>query len=222
MEHHKNSTTRITLLGRLRQSPGDPRAWDEFVEQYGPRIQAWCRRWGAQDADAEDIAQMVMMKLAQKTADFNYDPSRSFRSWLKTIVHHAWYDFEQNQRRPGQGSGDSLLEKLLENVAAREDLMQQIDEECTRQLVQEAMVRVQLCVAPTTWEAFRLTVLEGLSGVEAGLRLGMPVSKVFVYKHRVQKRLEQEVKHMDRIVNGEDALSARKPEHRHNPRSDEP
>ena len=45
------SGTRLSLLSRLRKDPQDASAWDEFVGRYGPRIEAWCRRCGLQDAD---------------------------------------------------------------------------------------------------------------------------------------------------------------------------
>lgn len=192
-----NSATRVTLLGRLHKAPNDPGAWAEFVEHYAHRILAWCRRWGAQDADAEDVTQMVLLKLSQKMSGFTYDPSRSFRAWLKTVAHHVWYDFQKAQRRDGQGSGDSLCVQLLANVEARDDFMREIDDECTKQLLEEAMIRVQLRVAPKTWQAFRLTAIEGLSGVDAGLRLGIPASQVFVHKFRVQKLIEAEVRRLD-------------------------
>ena len=46
---------------------------------------------------------------------------------------------------------------------------------------------------PGTWEAFRLTAIENLQGVEVAKQLNMDVSTVFVYKHRVLKLLEEEV-----------------------------
>ena len=55
------------------------------------------------------------------------------------------------------------------------------------------MARVRLRVAPQTWEAFRLTALEGLSGAEAAQRIPMQVAQVFVAKRRVQKMLSSEV-----------------------------
>jgi hypothetical protein len=45
------SGTQSSLLSRLRKDPRDASAWDEFVGRYGPRIEAWCRRCGLQDAD---------------------------------------------------------------------------------------------------------------------------------------------------------------------------
>ena len=51
----------------------------EFMARYGPKIHAWCRRWGLQEADAQDVTQMVLLRLSVKVREFVYDPSRSFR-----------------------------------------------------------------------------------------------------------------------------------------------
>src|SRR5215471_13685309 len=104
--------TRVTLLARLRQNPPDQAAWDEFVELYGRHIYRWCRQWGLQDADAEDVTQEILLKLACKLRDFAYDPKRSFRGWLKTVAHHAWRDFADGQRR-GRATADDHIWELL-------------------------------------------------------------------------------------------------------------
>src|SRR5207302_450725 len=104
---------RLSLLSRLQRDPTDPAAWREFVTHYGRKIGLWCRQWGLQEADAEDVTQQVLVKLAAKVGDFRYDPSKSFRAWLKTVAHHAWRDFVDGQHRPDRGSGDSdVLEQL--------------------------------------------------------------------------------------------------------------
>jgi RNA polymerase sigma-70 factor (ECF subfamily) len=194
-----DSGTRITLLGRLRRDPGDQAAWAEFVEHYGGKIYAWCRKWNLQEADARDVTQNVLLKLAQKMKDFTYDPSRSFRAWLKTLTSHALSDFVDGRPRAGLGvgSGDSSVVRMLHSVEARADLMQQLEQEFDRELLEEAMVRVRLRVAPQTWEAFRLTALEGLSGAEAAGRIPMQVAQVFVAKRRVQKMLQEEVSRLE-------------------------
>ncbi len=48
-----------------------------------------------------------------------------------------------------------------------------------------------------TWDAFRLTALEGLSGAEAAGRLGMKVAAVYVARSEVQKRLRDEVRRLE-------------------------
>ena len=197
MARAQDSGTRVTLLGRLRRDPTDQAVWEEFVEHYGPRIYGWCRKWDLQEADAQDVTQNVLLRLAEKLRDFSYDPSRSFRAWLKTLTHHAWSDFVQSRARPGLGSGDSGVEKLLHSVEAREDLVKHLEAEFDREILEEAMLRVRLRVAPQTWEAFRLTAVEGLSGAEAGARIPMQVAQVFVAKRRVQKMLQEEVARLE-------------------------
>jgi RNA polymerase sigma factor (sigma-70 family) len=193
MGQASDSGTRVTLLGRLRRDPSNQAIWAEFVEHYGTKIFAWCRKWGLQEADAQDVTQNVLLKLADKMRTFTYDPSRSFRAWLKTLTHHAWSDYLEGRRRPGLGSGDSQILDMLHSVQAREDLLQHLEAEFDRELLEEAMSRIRLRVAPQTWEAFRLTALEGLSGAEAAQRIPMQVAQVFVAKRRVQKMLSAEV-----------------------------
>jgi RNA polymerase sigma-70 factor (ECF subfamily) len=189
--------TRITLLGRLQTDPNDQEAWDEFVRQYGPKIHQWCRRWKLQEADAEDVTQIVLLKMTGKLRTFAYDPSRSFRAWLKTVTHHAWSDFIASRQRPGLGSGDSALWQQLDSLAAREDLIKHIEEEFDQQLLEEAISRVRRRVDPRTWEAFQLLAFERLSGAEAAARLQMRVGTVFVYKCKVQKLLQDEIRKLE-------------------------
>jgi len=191
------SRTRATLLGRLRADPTDQRTWAEFVDHYGPKILVWCRAWHLQDADAQDVAQTVLLKLATNLRDFAYDPNRSFRAWLKTVAQHAWLDFLDARKRAGQGTGDSAALNRLESVQARDDLMTRLEEAFDQELLKEAIVRVRLRIAPQTWEAFRLTAQEGLSGAETSARIGMQAAQVYVSKRRVQKMLQDEIRKLE-------------------------
>jgi RNA polymerase sigma-70 factor (ECF subfamily) len=178
-------TTRVSLLVRLRQDPTDQAAWEEFVEHYWRHIYRWCRHWRLQDADAEDVTQDILVKLAQKLRDFAYDASRSFRGWLKTVAHHAWRDFVDSRRRGQSSSGDSRVWELLQTIEAREDLVQKLEEAFDHELLEAATVRVRLRVAPHTWEAFRLAALEGLPVAEVATKVGMQVAMVYVAKSKV-------------------------------------
>ncbi len=192
-----DSETRVTLLGRLQRDPANQGAWAEFVEHYGRRVYDWCRKWKLQEADAEDVTQTVLLKLADKMKTFAYDPSRSFRGWLKTVAHNAWVDFQEGRARGGRGSGDSHVADLLNSVAAREDLLRSLEEQFDHELLEEASALVRSRVAPQTWEAFRLTAVEGLSGAEASERIGMQVAQVYVAKRRVQTMLKEEIRKLE-------------------------
>src|SRR5262252_3336503 len=106
-------STRSTLLARLRHEPANQAAWREFVEHYEQHIYRWCRQWQLQDADAEDVTQNILVKLIQKMRTFAYDPSRSFRGWLKTVAYRAWKDFEVSRRHARSTGDDSQVEELM-------------------------------------------------------------------------------------------------------------
>src|SRR6266550_4020913 len=120
MDRGQDAPTSLSLLARLRQAPTDQAAWSEFVNRYGPKIYGWCRRWKLQEADAQDVTQEVVTKLADKMRTFSYDPAGSFSAWLRTLTHHAWHDFIEHRKRPGAGNGDSEVLELLQGVEARE------------------------------------------------------------------------------------------------------
>jgi RNA polymerase sigma-70 factor (ECF subfamily) len=193
-----NSQTSPTLLGRLRQSPNDPVAWEALVNRYGPKILAWCRQGGLQTADAQDITQDVLLKLARTLATFEYDPQRSFRAWLKTLTQHAWSDFVDSRRRARVAGGRLADQCALETLPARDDLVQRLDAAFDQEVLDEAMNRVRLRVKPNTWEAFRLQALEGLSGAQTAGRVDMTVTAVFVARSRVQRLLQLEVDRLNR------------------------
>lgn len=185
--------TRVSLLTLLRQDPSDQAGWDEFVERYGRHIYRWCRQWRLQDADAEDVTQDILVKLMQKLRAFAYDPSRSFRGWLKTVAHHVWRDFEDSRRHARRAAGDSRIQELMLTVEAREDLAKKLERAFDLELLEAAKVRVRLRVAPHTWEAFRLTALEGLPVAEVAAKVHLQVAMVYVAKSKVQKMLQEEL-----------------------------
>ena len=135
MAHDDSLATSASLLGRLRRNPKDQVAWSEFVARYRPLVLEWCRRWRLQDSDAEDVTQAVLLKLNRLMETFVYDPSGSFRAWLKTLAHHAWRDLVSDRARISVGGGDSRLGELFDNLQAGDDLVEQLDQEFRRGLV---------------------------------------------------------------------------------------
>jgi RNA polymerase sigma factor (sigma-70 family) len=191
------SETRLTLLGRLRSAPADPAAWGEFVEWYGQKIYVWCRTWGLQEADAQDVTQEVFLKLSMRMQEFRYDPQGSFRAWLKTVSHHTWQDYLRKQRKAGQAGGSADAMNHLHAIEARDDLEKWIAAAGDEELLKEAAVRVRIRVEPRTWDAFRLLALEGRSGAEAAKVLGMKVGALFVARSKVQRMLREELARLE-------------------------
>lgn len=186
-------TTHLTLLGRLRDGPSDSIAWWEFVARYGPIVERWCRQWGLQPADAQDVAQNVLVKLIGKLREYEHRGPGSFRRWLKTISRGVYVDLIRQVDRPKVTAEAVALEAL----EAPDDLAQRLEEEFDRELLEQAVLRVRERVQPHTWEAFRLTALEGLTGESTGTRLGMRVATVYVARGKVLRMIQEELRSLE-------------------------
>lgn len=191
-----SSGTSLSLLARLRDSDSDL-GWEEFVRRYRPRICGWCRHWGLSDADAEDVTQEVLMQISQQMKTFRYDASGRFRSWLKTVVWRAWAKFlKSRERNLALPNGVDLLHSV-HSLEARDDLIQRVEHEAARELMDLAITSVRPKVNPNTWSAFQLMTFENLSGAEVALQLTMSEASVFVARSRVQKMILKEVQRLD-------------------------
>lgn len=191
--------TSVSLLARLHERPRDQHAWSAFVTRYGGLIQRWCRGWGLQESDAQDVTQNVLLELSRQMQLQQYRGDGRFRGWLRTIAYRAWCDYAKRQRRPGGGSGESGVVRVLNSIEAREDFLTAVERECDRELLEIAMQRVKARVQPHTWEAFRLMTFEGLSGADTAARLQMKTGSVFVAKSRVDRMLSDEVTALDYV-----------------------
>lgn len=189
--------TRTSLILRLKEQPQDQAAWAEFIQRYEPRLRDWCRHWQLQEADAEDVTQVVLMQLMTKLQSFEYDPARSFRAWLKTLAQRAWHDMIVRRRQLRTNLGQGEAEDPFASMAAQEDLSARLQEAFDLEMLELAMANVRERVAPNTWEAYRLTAIENLSGAEAATRLAMPVLNVFKARSNVQKMLQDEIQRLE-------------------------
>jgi RNA polymerase sigma factor (sigma-70 family) len=197
MKFDPADSTSETLLGRVGLSPSDTVAWARFVAVYGPKIGGWCRQWGLQEADADDVTQDVLLGMAKRLGTFAYDPSRSFRGWLRTVTQNALSHFVADRKRRCAGSGDAQVLELLQSVPAREDLMGRLEEQFDAEIVAEACDRARRRVEPRTWDAFQLMAREGVSWEEVAARLGMNAGSAFKAKSRVLEIIREEVRRLD-------------------------
>lgn len=197
MGTESGDTTRVTLLHRINQNPADQLSWAEFVRVYSPAIRSWLAHWGLQEADAQDVAQNVLLRLTAKLPKFEYDPSKSFRGWLKTLTHHAWHDFVTEAGYRTRASGDTSVLDRLNTVAARVDLEARVEATFDKELLEMALERARARVRTDTWTAFKLAALEGAAPQTVAEQLGMRVSQVYLAKHRVQKIVQEELRALE-------------------------
>ncbi len=178
--------TPVSLLVRLKQ-PGAAEAWTRFVYLFTPLLDRWAHALGLQDADAEDVVQDVFCILVKRLPEFVYDPQRSFRAWLWTILRNAWRDRQQRQKIP------LLSAATIDRRAAPDDIDGITEEEYRHFLAGRALQIMQADFAPTTWRAFWGVVVEGRPGAEVARELGVSVNAVYQARSRVLSRLRQEL-----------------------------
>lgn len=192
-------TTRPSLLVRLRD-PRDHRAWEEFVDVYGPLVRRLARRRGLQDADAADLAQDVFRAVAGAIDRWDPDPARgSFRGWLSRIARNLVVNVMAGQRRHPRGTGGTDLRLLIEAQPGPDGAEDSslFDAEYRRRLFDGAADQVRGEFTEAAWRAFWMTGVDGVGGAEAAARLGTTVGTVYYYKSKVMARLRQVVERFE-------------------------
>jgi RNA polymerase sigma-70 factor (ECF subfamily) len=185
------------LILRLLECPTDAAAWGEFVQRYAGIIYAWCRRYGLQDADAQDVTQIVFAALLSRLQGFDRSKAR-FRSWLYRIVQNAVRDWCQDRARREE-KGTESARQLLASQPARRDLKERLTEEFDLELLEVAEASVRLKVSPQTWNAYWFRCKDGLSLRQAAERIGIPAGHVSKYALRVQGMVARELAILDGV-----------------------
>lgn len=188
--------TRDSLLVRVR-SLANREAWDEFVVTYRPVIYRLARQKGLQDADAQDLAQHVLMAVAATIGAWEKsNEAVRFRHWLRRVARNAILNVLSRQPQDRAAGGSSVQELLLEQPCDDPQTAAQIDVECRRELYLRAAKFVRSDVEPETWRAFELTVIEGRPIDEAAVELDKSVGTIYAARSRIMRRLRQAVQEL--------------------------
>jgi RNA polymerase sigma-70 factor (ECF subfamily) len=164
-------TTRPTLLSRVR-NPDDQAAWLEFESRYRELILRYGRRCGLSVTDAEDVWQMVMVRLLRVLPKFRYDPARGrFHDYLCRVTRSAIADF---QACPEARTKPVLDAEWIERLTAARD--EQADE-AFEQEWRDNHLRLALAAVRQTSDPRSIAVFErllaGASAEQAAEELGM-------------------------------------------------
>lgn len=197
--------TRPSLILRLR-NPDDLRAWQEFAEIYQPVIHSLARKRGLQAADADDLTQEVLARVARSIDNWDPCPKKgTFRAWLATITRNlVVQSFRERSRRPTTGI-DSQIERLLDDASSHPLSAREFDLQRERQLFLWAARRIEPRFQPKTWRAFWLSAVECQDVATVAEKLHTTKARVYVARSRVMSLLRQTVEgtEFDSVVDGE-------------------
>lgn len=179
--------TPASLLDRLRV-PGDAAAWDRLVELYSPLLIAWGRGIGLQEADVADLVQEVFTLLLRKLPEFEYDPGKGFRNWLRTVTVNKARDLLRQRAAQRLEGNEAALE-----VATAPDEEPFWETHYREHVVRRLLEVMQAEFEPTTWRACWLCVTAGRSAPDVAAELHISPGAVRVAKLRVLRRLRAEM-----------------------------
>jgi RNA polymerase sigma factor (sigma-70 family) len=118
----RDDPTVTDLVTRARS--GDKHAWDEIVERYAPLIWSICRQYRLDDADSEDVGQMVWMHLVNRL-DSLRDPA-ALPGWLATTTQRECSRARRAAARLPLPSGAYIDEGIMADpkaVLAEEEVL---------------------------------------------------------------------------------------------------
>lgn len=191
---HEFPETRNSLLLKLRD-PADSESWHEFVTVYRPVVYRMARRRGMQDADAQDLAQAVLLSVAQAVHRWESDPKKArFRTWLTRVARNAIIDAFRRQR-PDSGKGGTTELTRLEQHPEPNDA--EIDTEHRRELFRRAARQVRWEFAEQTWLAFWQTTVEAKPIQEVATDLQKSPGAIYIARTRVMQRLQQRIREVE-------------------------
>jgi RNA polymerase sigma-70 factor (ECF subfamily) len=182
---------------------GDVAALDELVRRHGKALLGFLRAMTRDSEAAEDLFQETWLRVIRKPKGFS---EGSFRAWVWRIARNLIID--RSRRKQADCSLDApvgeeemtLLDVLPGNEPAPSELVAGMDLEA----------RIAACVGclpESQREVFLLRTQAGLSFVEIGKLLHVPLNTALGRMHYAVVRLRQELK---MLPGGGDLTAARK------------
>ena len=186
--------TSVSLILRVADE-GDIAAWEEFTEIYQPLVYRIAVSRGLQAADAHDLVQEVMTRVARSVSKWNPDADRgTFRGWISRIARNLIIDFLRHKNRLPRTADNSDFRMLIEQKPDDSAASCLFDLEYERQVFQLAARKIQSSFAEKTWQAFWRTSVENEPVASVAAELSITVGAVYIARSRVMSKLKSIVK----------------------------
>lgn len=190
------SETPLSLLERL-SNHSDDADWRRMLDIYTPLLRRWLASYQLAESDIDDVLQDVFKTLFKEIAHFRHNGhTGAFRRWLRlTIVNRLkwhWRDIK-SEHRVSSEAVDGILSSMVD---PNSDPNLMWDREHDSHVARTILSVVRPHFSITTWEAFRLQVMEGLKAQATAEQLGTTVNAALIAKSRVMKALREEARGM--------------------------
>ena len=173
-----------------RAGQGDEQAFAELFSLYHERVYAVVYRFCRKDADADELAQQVWVKVWKKLHTYKGDAA--FFTWLYRVVSFHCLDHIRKQKRRRETEWLEAVDYSDEQVQPSVSTMRP-DRELERKEVRERFEAALDHLKPEHRMALVLREVEGLSYEEIGramsCRKGTVMSRIFYARKAIQEYL---------------------------------
>jgi RNA polymerase sigma-70 factor (ECF subfamily) len=155
----------LLVLVATRQ---DRAAYSELFAYYAPRVKSYLMRLGADNGQAEEIAQDVMVTVWRKAALFDRKQA-SVSTWIFRVARNRRIDVFRRTKKPDLDSDEPMI--LPSGVAAPDARVEAMETEARVRAAMRDLPEEQVLL-------LRLAFYEGLSHREIADKLDMPLGTV--------------------------------------------
>ena len=201
--HFNNESTRSSVLQAVADT-GNEAAWNRLFDLYAGFVYSIARRKGLNDADADDIVQVVFADLARNLPAFRYDREKGrFRSYLMGLVNWRVMDRLKAAKRDAELKADFWEE--MKAVGPCDDEFS--EREWQAAAMEEALRRIKSDVRPEHYAAFVASAVEG-QDTEAVMALsGLSRDNLYQIRKRLTAKLRETVASVLTEMDAPDAAS---------------
>ena len=187
--HFQNESTRSSVLRAVADTENEA-AWQRLFDLYAGFVFSIARSKGLNDADADDIVQVVFTDLARNLPTFQYDRAKGkFRAYLSGLVNWRVMD----KLKVGKRDADKASFWEEAKVAASSDDDGFAEREWQAAALEEALRRIKPDVNPEHYAAFVASAIEG-QDTETVMRLyGISSDNLYQIRKRLTAKLRETV-----------------------------
>jgi RNA polymerase sigma-70 factor (ECF subfamily) len=199
--------TRASLLERLKDWQNDS-SWRDFYEAYKKLIYGVAIKHGLTNEEAEDVVQETMLIVARQMPSFKYDRKvGSFKAWLFKTTR--WRIASQLRKRGLVAGSDPVSDDDASEIPVPEEMIDRAgidtqalwDAEWSKSMLNAAIAKVRRHLDPQKYQIFDFYVNKQFSPEKIAKFFSIPVSQVYLAKHRVTEMIKEEIKAMETATN---------------------
>ena len=189
--HFNNESTRSSVLKAVADT-GNEAAWRRLFDLYAGFVFSIARSKGLNDADADDIVQIVFADLARNLPSFTYDREKGrFRAYLSALTRWRINDRLRSGKRDVE-----LKASFMEDAKA---LMSADDEDFEERewqsaALEEALKRIKPGVQSAHYAAFVASAVEGQDTETVARLHGISIDNLYQIRKRLTTKLREAVK----------------------------